>query len=197
MDACDDGLEQLDVHVMFHMKRSTSPPGSLTISTMLGNAIGLKLESDPDGGTGGTVLPGYSGERGRRWRDSCHREPVGDDRPAPSRATPHLCHRLRCANRNLGRTILGYEHAQALHRLNEWTNENIRFYGVKLEVVKQAGCDPSPRFRKVVYPGCWNKEATLPQGDMDPVKRKYAGFFWPLLAKLHGEGFEEKAGSVF
>ena len=62
----------------------------------------------------------------------------------------------------------GYEHAQALHRLNKWTNGSIRFYGVKVEVVKQAGGAPSPRFRKVVYPGGWCKEATLQPGEMDP-----------------------------
>ena len=27
---------------------------------------------------------------------------------------------------------------------------------------------------------------------MVPDKRKYAEFFWPLLAKLHGEGFVER-----
>ena len=31
----------------------------------------------------------------------------------------------------------GYEHAEALHRLNEWTSERIRFYGVKIEVIKE------------------------------------------------------------
>ena len=86
----------------------------------------------------------------------------------------------------------GYDHAQALHRLNAWTKDSIQFYGVKVEVVKQAGGDPSPRFRKVVWPGGWNKEVTLQPGEMDPYKRKYADFFWPLIAKLHGKGFEER-----
>ena len=57
----------------------------------------------------------------------------------------------------------GYEHAQALHRLNKWTDDRIRFYGVKVEVVKTAGADsPETKFHKVVYPGGWNKEITLP-----------------------------------
>ena len=91
----------------------------------------------------------------------------------------------------------GYEHAQALHRLNEWTNGRIRFYGVKVEVIKKAGGDPSPSFRKVVYPGGWSKEATLQPGEMDPYKRRYAEFFWPLIANLHGEGFEERPVQYF
>jgi hypothetical protein len=91
----------------------------------------------------------------------------------------------------------GYEYAQALHRLNEWTRDSTRFYGVKVEVIKQAGGDPAPRFRKVVWPGGWNREATLPSGEKLPVKRKYAEFFWPLLAKLHGKGFEERPVQYF
>ncbi len=90
-----------------------------------------------------------------------------------------------------------YEHAQALHRLNEWTKDSIRFYGVKVEVVKRPGGDRSPRFRKVVWPGGWRKEATLQSGEKDTDKRKYAEFFWPLLAKLHGKGFEERPVQYF
>ena len=81
----------------------------------------------------------------------------------------------------------GYEHAQALHRLNEWTNGRIRFFGVKVEVIKKAGGVPTPRFRKVVYPGGWSKEATLPSGEMPPTKRRHHEFFQPLVTKLHGE----------
>ena len=87
----------------------------------------------------------------------------------------------------------GYEHAQALHRLNEWTSESIRFYGVKIEVIKKGGdACPEPRFRKVVYPGGWDKELTLKQWEMPERTRRYHDFFQPLTAKLMGEGFAEK-----
>ena len=86
-----------------------------------------------------------------------------------------------------------YEHAQALHRLNKWTKENIRFFGVKVEVFKKAGGDLEPRFRKVVYPGGWNKEATLPSGEMPATKRRHYEFFQPIVTKLLGEGFADKA----
>ena len=91
----------------------------------------------------------------------------------------------------------GYEHAQALHRLNEWTNGRIRFFGVKVEVIKKAGGVPTPRFRKVVYPGGWSKEATLPSGEMPPTKRRHHEFFQPLVTKLLGEGFADKAVQYF
>ena len=91
------------------------------------------------------------------------------------------------------RQEFGYEHAQALHRLNEWTKDSIRFYGVKVEVIKQAGGDPSPRFRKVVWPGVWCKEATLQPGEMDPEQLRYHEFFRPLIARLLRDGFAEKA----
>ncbi len=91
-----------------------------------------------------------------------------------------------------------YEHAQALHRLNEWTTENISFFGVKVEVFKKAGNDClEPRFRRVVYPGGWNKDVTLPSGEMPATKRKYYEFFQPLITKLLGDDFADKAVDYF
>ena len=91
-----------------------------------------------------------------------------------------------------------YEHAQVLHRLNEWTKENIRFFGVKVEVFEKAGGEClEARFRKVVYPGGWDKDATLQSGEMPATKRKYHEFFQPLITKLLGEGFADKAIQYF
>ncbi len=88
----------------------------------------------------------------------------------------------------------GYEHAQALHLLNEWTNERIRFYGVKVEVIKKAGAlFPEPRFREVVYPGGWNKALTLPSGEMSLTKRQHHEFFQPIVSKLLADGFADSA----
>ncbi|MYD51425.1 MAG: DUF4268 domain-containing protein [Dehalococcoidia bacterium] len=88
----------------------------------------------------------------------------------------------------------GYEHAQALHRLNKWTKENIRFFGVKVEVFKKAGGEClEARFRKVVYPGGWDKEATLKSGEMPATQRQYYDFFQPLITELLGDGFADKA----
>ena len=91
-----------------------------------------------------------------------------------------------------------YEHAEALHRLNELTSESIRFYGVKIEVIKEDGdACPEPRFRKVVYPGCWNKENTLKKSERPPTIQRYHDFFQPLISRLLGEGFADKAVQEF
>ena len=92
----------------------------------------------------------------------------------------------------------GYEHAQALHLLNEWTNDRIRFYGVKIEFVKKAGVQcPEPGFREVVYPGGWNKKATLPSGEMSLTKRRHHEFFQPLTTELRGVGFVDRPVNHF
>ena len=35
-----------------------------------------------------------------------------------------------------------HEYAQALHKLNQWTRDGVRFYGVKIELVRKAGGKP-------------------------------------------------------
>ena len=86
----------------------------------------------------------------------------------------------------------GYEHAQALHRLNEWTRDGIDFYGVKVEVLKIGDSLPAPVFRQVVYPGGWNKDITLQSGAMSAVARKFHDFFQPLIGELMQTGFADK-----
>ena len=80
-----------------------------------------------------------------------------------------------------------YEHAHVLHRLNEWTGSNARFYGVKVEAIRRSdGTTPEPRFRKVVYPGGWNKDITLPQDTVPPHTQQHRDFFRALIEKLRG-----------
>lgn len=80
-----------------------------------------------------------------------------------------------------------YEHAEALHRLNEWTGDGIRFYGVKVEVFKMEDSHLEPRLLKVVYPGGWNKDLTQPAGEtMSPRAQQFREFFQPLIAKMLG-----------
>ena len=83
-----------------------------------------------------------------------------------------------------------YEHAQALDRLNGWTSGRVRFYGVKIEAVRRtADSRPEPRFRKVVWPGGWNKEITKPSGKGPD---EYEVFFRPLVAELRRTGFADR-----
>ena len=82
-----------------------------------------------------------------------------------------------------------YEHAQVLHQLNEWSSPNARFYGVRVEYIQNRGQDTKePRFRKVVYPGGWNKELTLPQDTVPPHIQRHRDFFNPLIRELLGAG---------
>ena len=83
-----------------------------------------------------------------------------------------------------------YELARVLHRLNKWTVDGVRFYAVKVEVIRTTeDSDLEPRFRKVVYPGGWDKDATLPrQQPESPEVRRFRQFFEPLIAEVARTG---------
>ena len=84
-----------------------------------------------------------------------------------------------------------YEHAQALHWLNHWTKGDVSFYAVRVEAVRPTSdSDPEARFHKVVWPGGWNEEATLPSAP--PKGVEYEAFFRPLIAELMNAGFSDK-----
>ena len=91
----------------------------------------------------------------------------------------------------------GYEHAQALHRLNEWTHDGIDFYGVQIRLIKIGDSKPAPEFRTVVAPGFWNKRITLTSGAMSAVARKFHDFFQPLIGELIQSCFADKATQRF
>ena len=78
-----------------------------------------------------------------------------------------------------------FEHAQVLHQLNEWTRSNARFYGVKVEVRRTDDALLVPRFRKVVYPGGWDKSITLTWPlPPRPEVQQHQDFFQPIIEKL-------------
>ena len=78
-----------------------------------------------------------------------------------------------------------FDHAQVLNQLNEWSGPNASFYGVKIEaLLNEDGVTQEARFRKVVYPGGWNKELTLPQDTVPPHILKHRIFFQPLVDHL-------------
>ena len=83
-----------------------------------------------------------------------------------------------------------YEHAQILNQLNEWSGPNARFYGIKVEVTQRSGEDALvPRFRKVVYPGGWDKEPnSYLRIRFSPHVQKHRDFFNPLIRELLGAG---------
>ena len=197
MNACEDDVEQLDVHTLFQHEALDFTPWLAKNLHMLGDAIGLKLDFVQ---TEVPVGPYFLDTKAKE-ADGC--AIVAIENQLEMTDLHHLGQLLTYATGCEAQTAIwvapyfGFEHAQALHRLNEWTKDCIRFYGVKVEVIKQAGGDPSPRFRKVVYPGGWCKEATLQPGEMDPEKLRYHEFFRPLVAQLLREGFAEKAVQYF
>ena len=85
----------------------------------------------------------------------------------------------------------GYEHAEALVRLNEWTHDGIAFYGVQVSVIKIGDSKPAPVFRPVVSPGFWNKHITLASGGMSQRHRRFHDFFQPLIGELIQSGFRD------
>ena len=88
-----------------------------------------------------------------------------------------------------------HEYATALHKLNEWTSDGNSFYGVKIELVKKpSSSNPEPRFRKVVYPGGWDTDNTLPpDSPPSPSAQKYHDFYQPLIEELRRTRFADSA----
>ena len=88
----------------------------------------------------------------------------------------------------------GHELSGVLNWLNEWTREEIEFYGVKLELLKIGDSLPAPVFRPVVSPGGWNKDITQPPGrTMTPLDRRFHDFFQPIIGELIRTDFADKA----
>ena len=92
-----------------------------------------------------------------------------------------------------------HEHAEALHWLNQWGDTNVRFYGVKVEVVEETdGNSLQPRLHTVVSPGGWNKDLTLPQPPPpNPEIEKHRRFFDPLVATMLNGGFADSCRNVW
>ena len=193
----EDGIEQLNVRTLWKHEALNFTPWLAENLHLLGDALGMKLEPVQ---TEVPVGPYYLDILARDVGDGVL---VAIENQLEETDLSHLGQLLTYATGCGAHAAIwvapefGYEHAQALHRLNEWTNERIRFFGVKVEVIKNAGCAPTPRFRKVVYPGGWNKEVTLRSGEMPPTRRQHHEFFQPLVTKLLAEGFADKAVNYF
>ena len=95
-------------------------------------------------------------------------------------------------------TEFRHESAQVLDWLNKWTSDEIEFYGVKVKITKTGDSFDEPSFHKVVWPGGWDKESTLPPGPgMDPRVQQFHDFFQPLISELRRMGFADRAVHYF
>jgi len=198
MTVPEDGIEQVEVRKMWEHEALDFTPWLAKNLDLLGDATGMKLElvrmEEPVGPYFLDILA----------RDADEDVLVAIENQLEETDLHHLGQLLTYATGCEAQVAIwvapefGYEHAQALHRLNEWTKESIRFFGVKVEVIKEAGGRHlEARFRKVVYPGGWNKKVTLKSGEMPATQRQYYEFFQPLITELLGEGIVDKAVNYF
>ena len=198
MTVPEDGTEQVDVRKMWKHEALDFTPWLANNLHLLGDELEMKLELDQ------MEVP-----VGPYYLDILAREADEDvlvaiENQLEETDLHHLGQLLTYATGCDAQVAIWvapefvYEHAQALHRLNDWTKEGIKFFGVKVEVFRKVGGEQlEAGFRKVVYPGGWNKEVTLPSGEMPATKRQYYEFFQPLITKLLGEGFADKGVNYF
>ncbi|MFC4245352.1 DUF4268 domain-containing protein [Gryllotalpicola reticulitermitis] len=81
------------------------------------------------------------------------------------------------------------EHRAALDWLNERTDENTRFFGVVIEVVRIGDSAPAPAFKLVAQPNDWGKHvrATAQQTGLTEREQSYQGFWSKFSARVRGE----------
>lgn len=81
------------------------------------------------------------------------------------------------------------EHRAAIDWLNARTDENTRFFGVELGVVRIGNSEPAPSFRLVAQPNDWEKtvRAATAQADATGKQVLYRAFWTRWLERLHAE----------
>ena len=193
MSASGDGVQRVDVRSMWPHEAYDFTPWLAERLDLLGEELGLALEevkqeapvgpyfldilAKAHGEDGGDVLVAI--ENQLEWSDLLHLGQLltyatGLDARVAVWVAPEFRRQL----------------AEALHRLNEWTRDEIGFYGVRVEVVMRDGsAELEPRFRKVVWPGGWDEDSTVPDGAQSEESRLYDDFFKPLIAELVRTGF--------
>lgn len=85
------------------------------------------------------------------------------------------------------------EHRAALEWLNENTHEDIRFFGLEIEVWRIGDSPPAPKFNIVAQPNNWTK--SQPKTDLPPTKRAQLDFWRGFVdyAKGHKSRFHPTA----
>ena len=195
MTALEDGTDLVDVRAEWPHEAHNFTPWLADHLDLLGEELGMKLE-----------LEQREKQVGSLYLDILARDVGADvlvaiENQLDLTDTDHLGGLLAYMAGCCARVAIWvapefrYEYAETLHRLNEWTRDEIRFYGVKIEAVKRPGkACAEPRFRKVVFPGGWDKGITNCRGwTMSAEDQRYEDFFRPLVADLAREGFADRA----
>jgi len=77
------------------------------------------------------------------------------------------------------------EHRSTLDWLNRISHDEIRFFGVTIELLKIEGSKPAPRFNIVVSPNDWTKTVRASSsGEVSDLKRQYHQFWTALREHL-------------
>ena len=195
MSTHQEGIEQLEVRTKWQHEAHDFTPWLARNLDVLGKELGMKLEfvqqEKPVGPLSLDILARevqtgvmVAIENQLEWTDTGH---LGQLLTYATGCNAHIAIWIA--------TEFRYEYAKALHRLNEWTNEGIRFYGVKVELIGTSGdSSPEPRFWKVVYPGGWDKDVTLPPvPPMPPHVQMHHDFYRPLIDELIRADLADKA----
>ena len=199
MTATEEGIENLEVRTKWPNEALDFTPWLAQNLNLLGEELGIRLELvQQEKAVGPMSLDILA-------RDTDTKDLVAIENQLEWTDTHHLGQLLTYATGCDAHvaiwvaTEFRHEYAKALHRLNEWTSDKSRFYGVKIELVrKSSNSCPEPRFRKVVFPGGWNKDITLPiDPPMPPLAKKHHDFYQPLIEELVRSGFADRTRQNF
>ena len=188
MAASDEGIKQIDVRKKWRHEAYDFTPWLSDNLHVLGDALGLKLEPvRQEKQVGSFSLDILAREVNENVMVAIENQLEWTDHI-------HLGQLLTYAAGCDARIAIWVadefqpEHAEALHKLNQWAGSNVRFYGLKVDVVQRPDSDElEPRFHRVVYPYGWDKALTLPwPPPVNPEIQQYKTFFGPLIATLMG-----------
>jgi len=82
------------------------------------------------------------------------------------------------------------EHRAAIDWLNERTDENTRFFGVEIQVVRIGDSVPAPAFKLVAQPNDWGKQvraSSIATGEGSALRQQYWGFWERFLTRIQQE----------
>ena len=188
----EPNCEQVSVRCKWNNESLDFTPWLACNLDLLGRAVGLKLElvrqEEPIGPFSLDILAKETDTKARvaienqlEWTDHSH---LGQLLTYAAGSEAKVAIWIAPAFR--------YEHAEAIHLLNELNAGAMGFYGVRVEVLKTPDSELRPRFCKVVYPGGWNKKITEPPGaSLSPDMMEYDRFFKPLVAALRQGSFSD------
>ncbi len=177
-------IEKVDIKEIWHREDENFTPWLAENISELGEALGLDLEAQEQEAPVGTfrldVLASEAGTDNsviieNQYGDTDH---------------THLGQLLTYAAGHDAKVVVwiaeGFreEHRAALELLNNRTDEDTKFFGVRIEAWTIDDSRPAPRFDVVVTPNSWTKEVKKAgvQGD-----EKFREFFQPLVDTLRDD----------